>query len=141
MLSLNNRSSQLGEIVTVINDIANSANLLALDTAIEAVRTGDKGKGLDLATERVRRLAERTVEATSEIQSRIAKVRQDITKTVESIEDRPERTAVGALSSADKAAAERAWRARDLDAILRQISTVTEQMSAISDMIGRDIDA
>lgn len=70
-------SVQIGEILTVINDIADQTNLLALNAAIEAARAGDAGRGFAVVADEVRKLAERTQKATSEIETIITTLQNE----------------------------------------------------------------
>ncbi|MBA4390863.1 MAG: methyl-accepting chemotaxis protein [Syntrophus sp. (in: bacteria)] len=118
------RSDQIGEIVGLINDVADQTNLLALNAAIEAARAGEHGRGFAVVADEVRKLAERTSDATKEIRETIQSMQAETKKAVVSMEE--------GVNDVGQGTAEAAKSGDALKDILHQISTVTSEINQIA---------
>ncbi|WP_245890152.1 methyl-accepting chemotaxis protein [Rummeliibacillus pycnus] len=82
---LNNYSKEIGEIVSLITEIADQTNLLALNASIEAARAGEHGKGFAVVAEEVRKLADQSRIAANDISNRIDSIKTESTNAVDSM--------------------------------------------------------
>ncbi|MFZ4450704.1 methyl-accepting chemotaxis protein [Salibacterium aidingense] len=81
--ALTEDAEKIREVVSIINDISEQTNLLALNASIEAARAGEHGKGFAVVAEEVRKLAERSVDATSRVTERVEGIIEKVNKSVQ----------------------------------------------------------
>lgn len=127
---------RIGDVVNLINDIAEQTNLLALNATIEAARAGEAGKGFAVVASEVKSLANQTAKATSEISGQISGMQDATSKTVEAIE------AIRAIiAEIDSTSVSIASAVEEQDASTQEIARNVSEVSAGSQNITRDMAA
>ncbi len=140
---LGKSSDQIGEIIQVIDDIADQTNLLALNAAIEAARAGEQGRGFAVVADEVRKLAERTTKATKEIESMIKQIQEDTSDAVSSISEGTDEVAKGRelANKAGDALKEIITSSKEVEDLIGQVAVAGEEQSSAAEQISKNIEA
>ena len=135
-------ADQIGEIIGVIDDIADQTNLLALNAAIEAARAGEQGRGFAVVADEVRKLAERTGKATGEITDMIKGIQNETNEAVQSMESGIQEVDKGRelADQAGNSLNEIVTMSQRVMDMIQQIATASEEQSTAAEQISKNIE-
>jgi len=121
---LGESSQEIGNIVELINDIAEQTNILALNASIQASMAGEAGRGFAVVADEVQRLAERSTNATRQIEVLVRTIQSDTNEAVVSMEKSTTDVVGGALLAENAGAA-----LDEIEQVSKQIATLVQNIS------------
>jgi len=129
---LGESSQEIGDIVSLINDIADQTNILALNAAIQASMAGEAGRGFAVVADEVQRLAERSGAATKQIEALVKTIQSDTHEAVTSMEQTTAEVVRGARLAEDAGVAleEIESVSKNLAALIQNISNAARQQAS-----------
>jgi methyl-accepting chemotaxis protein len=141
MNRLQHSSTQIGEIIGLIEDVADQTNLLALNAAIEAARAGEAGRGFAVVADEVKNLSSKTSSSTQQIGNIIKSIQGDIREAMKSIEEEKGRVEHGIVNSnrANDQISTILMFASESAEMINSIAIATEEQSATTHEISTKI--
>jgi twitching motility protein PilJ len=128
MRLLARRGSEISEIISLITEIASQTNLLSLNAAIQAAHAGDAGLGFSVVAEEIRKLAERSAEATKRVSELIKGIQTETSEALSAMEKGMTEVGEGRLLAKE---ARRALQ--DISGVVKQSSLMIEEISSASE--------
>ncbi|MBD1209606.1 MAG: MCP four helix bundle domain-containing protein [Ignavibacteria bacterium] len=140
---LGDASSEIGEIISVIDEIADQTNLLALNAAIEAARAGESGKGFAVVADEVRKLAERTTQATKKIAQTITQIQRETNTAVAQMQQGKAemQSGIALAGEAQKALRNIVEAGKEVATMVMQVAIACEQQASTSNQLAQSVDS
>lgn len=136
---LGESSQEIGDIISLINDIADQTNILSLNAAIQASMAGEAGRGFAVVADEVQRLAERVSGATRQVEALVSAIQGDTNEAVTSMEQTTSQVVFGAqlAETAGVALAEIEQVSNNLAGLIRNISSTAKDQTESAALISQ----